>query len=234
MANYLTITALFKQKEGGMSRASTDKASANPAPCTFTVNGKTASDWHTNKGVTWPTFKAGAAKVGYNPTCENFFKMPDKIWLAIMKQQFWDVWGLDELRYEALAWTILWWSWGSGVGGATNSFKSFLQNNGVNASSKKDIVAALSDMAQKRGERKLFKELTDHRLAFYATRDTAKDNLSGWTAGYNKFVDFVETNYFSKTVGAPSASGGPKNIGVAFFVLIGIGLIVYSLYHTAT
>jgi hypothetical protein len=71
MADFTRIIPIIKQWEGGKSKAKTDRASAFPVP--------DGSGYHTNKGVTWETFLGSAKKVGYSPTIENFYKMPDSI-----------------------------------------------------------------------------------------------------------------------------------------------------------
>jgi hypothetical protein len=82
MADYTKIVSFIKTKEGGLSSATTDTASNNPSNC---GNGKNGKPYHTNKGVTWSTFKGLSAKLGYSATCDNFIKMPDSIWGKIYK-----------------------------------------------------------------------------------------------------------------------------------------------------
>ena len=60
MANYKKIMPFVRKWEGGLSNNKSDNASKNPSPCEY--NGK--KGWHTNKGVTWTTFK-GSANLGY-------------------------------------------------------------------------------------------------------------------------------------------------------------------------
>ena len=87
-ANFERNIAYIKEKEKGLSRAKTDTSSRNPAPCLITdpKTGITADDYHTNRGIIWPTFKSMAPKLGYEASCKNFELMPDKIWVPIYKQ----------------------------------------------------------------------------------------------------------------------------------------------------
>tara|TARA_R110000868_G_scaffold362623_11_gene624790 strand:+ start:150 stop:875 length:726 start_codon:yes stop_codon:yes gene_type:complete len=188
MADYRQIIPMFKEKEGGLSKATTDTQSKNPSPCTH--NGLTGV-WHTNKGVAYSTFKSLAPKLGYEASCKNFLEMPTEIWGKVFKNGFWDIWGLDNMKSQPIANTIVWWSWGSGNGGATTSFKKFLSNKGINVSSRSEIVRELDKLAEI-DDNKLFDELTAHRLNFYATRSTAKANLRGWTNSYNRFTTFMK------------------------------------------
>ena len=75
MANYRNIVSFIKSKEGGLSSATTDTASRNPAPC---GNGSNGKPYHTNKGVTWETFSSNASSLGYTASCSNFLNMPMK------------------------------------------------------------------------------------------------------------------------------------------------------------
>lgn len=74
--------------EGGLTGDKTDTASKNALKGTFTVNGKTVIDPHTNKGITYKTYLDSANSVGYVPTNDDFLKMPDKRWLDIFKQKY--------------------------------------------------------------------------------------------------------------------------------------------------
>ena len=81
MGNFQDIKPLTLKWEGGLSRATTDTASKNPSP--YIHNG--VSGWHTNKGITYQTFKAAANKYGFVNNAENFINMPDAIWDKIAK-----------------------------------------------------------------------------------------------------------------------------------------------------
>lgn len=185
----MKIIPLFLEKEGGLSRATTDTASSNPSPCAHA--GKTG--WHTNKGVTWGAFKENAGRLGYEASCANFIAMPQRIWTAIFKRAYWDPWGLDKVKSDVLAWTVVWWSWGSGLGGAFKSLQKFLGSRGIKVATKAEAVKALDGLAARKGDRKLFEELRAHRMAFYAGLSSAPANFKGWKNAYDKFAAFVES-----------------------------------------
>jgi lysozyme family protein len=123
MANaYLIIPHVLKW-EGGLSRNPADSASKNPAPCAY--NGKTG--YHTNKGVTYTTFTSLAKSLNYDPTCENFFIMPEDIFLKIFKTGYWNGFKLDEYKSQKIANVIVSWAWASGAYGAYKQLKKFFE-----------------------------------------------------------------------------------------------------------
>jgi NAD(P)-dependent dehydrogenase (short-subunit alcohol dehydrogenase family) len=118
MADYTKIVSFIKSKEGGLSSASTDNASRNPSNC---GNGSNGKPYHTNKGVTWGTFKDLSSKLGYSATCDNFKKMPDTIWGKIYKEGYWNPMQGDRIQNQAVANTFVEMAYMSGVGSNTSS-----------------------------------------------------------------------------------------------------------------
>jgi lysozyme family protein len=126
MADHRNQIDFIKKWEGGLSNDSRDIGPASfPAPCVY--NGQVG--WHTNKGIIYRTFLSNAAKLGYNPSCENFLQMPDSIWLKIFKNSFWDKFLLDSYRSQSIADIIVSFAWGSGIGGAYKQLAKFLNGN---------------------------------------------------------------------------------------------------------
>lgn len=121
MANAFLIIPHVLKWEGGLSRNPADSASKNPAPCTY--NGKTG--YHTNKGVTYTTFTSLAKSLNYDPTCENFFTLPEDIFLKIFKTGYWNGFKLDEYKSQKIANVIVSWAWASGAYGAYKQLKKF-------------------------------------------------------------------------------------------------------------
>jgi len=118
MAVYTKIVSFIKAKEGGLSSTTTDTASKNPSNCGKGSNGL---PYHTNKGVTWSTFKGLSSKLGYSASCDNFVKMPDDIWGKIYKDGYWNPMQGDRIKNQAIANTFVEMAWGSGVGSNTSS-----------------------------------------------------------------------------------------------------------------
>lgn len=229
MADHKPIVQLFLDKEGGMSRAKTDKASKNPAPFTITYKGTTASDWHTNKGVTWTTFKQLADKLGYRADAATFAAMPMDVWTKIFRAGYWNPWGLDKMRSNIMAWVIVWWSWGSGIEGARKSLVKFLGKKGIAAESKADIVTALDNLAARQGDSKVFMDLREHRLEFYQSLDTAAANYKGWKNAYDKFTEWVKTN---GGAAAMTAAASMEDNAMGLTVALGLltGALIYRRY----
>lgn len=191
MANHKIIVPFIRKWEGGLSRASTDRASRYPAPWSY--NGLTG--WHTNKGITFETFKENADNLGYDVTPENFFTMPDEIWTKIYKEIYWDHFDLDSMRSQSLANILVSWAWGSGRTGSFNLLKKYLATKGIylggtpyNGAARQvpDILNKLS-----RGrEKQIFDEMVEVRRQFYHDLNQPA-NLKGWL---NRLASFVEFN----------------------------------------
>lgn len=185
------------EKEGGLSRASTDTASKNPSPCAY--NGKTG--YHTNKGVTWSTFKSNADKLGYTASCDNFIKMPLDIWGKIFKASYWNFWDADKIPFQSLADFMTWTVWGSGggsFGGSSGSIphltKYLKLNHNITATSKTDVRDQLIKLAATKGEREIWEDLINYRYNWYGTLNQPA-NLKGWRAGLMKYKDWGLKNY---------------------------------------
>lgn len=190
MAVYTKIVSFIKTKEGGLSSATTDTASNNPSNCGKGSNGK---PYHTNKGITWSTFKSLSSKLGYSATCENFIKMPDDIWGKIYKDGFWNPMQGDRIQNQAIANTFVEMAWGSGVGSNTstkgaiaylkNFFKSKYNKSFDNITQIVDYVNELDDSGQ---TPQLFEKLYDFRKSLYKSFNQPS-NLKGWISRLDSF-----------------------------------------------
>src|SRR5690606_10527030 len=99
-----------------------DTASSYPAPWSY----KGQTGWHTNKGITYQTFVSNASRLGYEATAENFFKMPDEIWLKILKGVYMKAFPLDRISHlPRIQAVIITWAWGSGPAGAERYLANF-------------------------------------------------------------------------------------------------------------
>lgn len=179
MAQFNLIYEWILQKEGGLSRATTDFASKYPAPCTITYNGVTANNWHTNKGVTWQTFKTLASSLGYSASCENFAKMPNTIWQAIAKKGYWDSYNLDSLKSQAIANLLFQSAWGNGVyGSRVNVWNKFFKKNFESNPQVTEYVKEL--LSKGADESKLFNAMADYRLNYMLSIPNSQPNHEGW------------------------------------------------------
>ena len=211
MANYRNIVSFIKSKEGGLSSATTDTASRNPAPC---GNGSNRKPYHTNKGVTWSTFSSNASSLGYTASCSNFLNMPDEIWGKIYKQSYWNLMQGDEIRNQAIANSFVEMAWGSGVGGATKFlkqfFKKYYDKSFDNISEIVDYVNKLDEQGQSPA---LFEKLYAFRGDKYVSLNQPS-NLKGWINRLNSFY----------ALNKPYAISTKEKTG-AFALVLGIGLI---------
>jgi lysozyme family protein len=198
-----------KIKEGGLSRAKTDTAHKYPAPCSYTYKGVTASDWHTNKGITWPTFKEIAPKVGVPPTCERFFQMSDEDWKKIFNE-IWRRAGGYEIENTALANLVFQMRWGSGPDTAIKLLGKWLQEYAdikkpANSAAVALSINSIANTPQR--ARDLFDFLWLKRKNFLISLNQPA-NINGWLNGWNKFFTF-NAQYLPAAGSSPSSSSAP-------------------------
>lgn len=179
-----------KIAEGGLSRAKTDSASKYPAPCTFTYKGVTANDWHTNKGITWVTFKAIAPSVGINPTCENFFNMTNEQWQKIFNE-IWRRTGAYDIQNTALANLVFQSAWGSGFGGALSYLPNWIKEYaGVKPGNFSAIAQTINTIANTPQSAKDFFNFLWSKRKNYLISLNQPANLPGWLNSWDKFKTF--------------------------------------------
>lgn len=210
MANLQKAIPYIRKAEGGLSRATTDTASKNPAP--FPYQGKTG--WHTNKGITWTTFSSLAPKLGYQATADNFFVMPDPIWEKIYRHGYWNPMNADKINSEAIAVAIVDYAWAFGVGGATTRLKRWVKTAyGVDASNMTDVVNVIN---KQQNESETFDKLIVHRkAAFTALNQPA--NEKGWQSRMDELKKFGSSllSNITKTI---SENKGSTGAAILFFL----------------
>lgn len=200
MADYKKIIPFIRKAEGGLSKSKYDYASKYPSPCEY----KGTKGWHTNKGITWATFKDNARYVGYEPTCENFIAMPDKIWNGVFKKAYWDKFDLDNYKSQTIADFIVSVAWGSGVWGATKLLWKFIKEKyGIDLGTGKSYLDRQKvenfkkffndKVTQDKSDEKIFNELVKRKEEFLKSLNQPA-NIKGWLSRLNKFVEY-ETNF---------------------------------------
>jgi len=180
MADSNNIISQIIYFEGGKSKDPNDTASRNPAPNTGGV--------HTNKGITWTTFVSLAPKLGYAPSVENFLIMPERIWMLIFKEGFWNYLYLDGLNSQALANLIVQMAWGSGRDTAPKQLSNWLKDLNINlpsTRSEKTIEILNSATSSRNAERKIFLHLWNKRMAFLQSLRNWDNFKNGWSKRMN-------------------------------------------------
>jgi hypothetical protein len=225
MADYRKIVNFIKAKEGGLSSATTDTASRNPSNC---GNGSNGKPYHTNKGVTWSTFKDLSSKLGYSASCDNFKKMPDDIWGKIYKDGYWNPMQGDRIQNQAVANTFVEMAWLSGVGsntstkGAIGYLKSFFKKNyNKDFDNISEIVNYVNDLDDNGQSSQLFEKLYDFRKSLY-TSFNQPSNLKGWINRLDAFYLLNKPYAISKTIKTTTIT-----VGV---LLIIAGVTLYYKY----
>lgn len=188
MAQIKYIIPFTYKWEGGLSKATTDTASKNPSP--YTYKGQTG--WHTNKGVTYGSFKSLSPKLGYKDTADNFINMPEDIWLKIAKNGYWDVINLDAVKSQAIANLMFSWQWGSGYSWR-NRIQKYLESKGINwsVSDLQGLPNKLNQLSDKQGEKKTFDELVEQKKQFLLSLGQPA-NEKGWL---NRLEDLRKYSY---------------------------------------
>lgn len=207
-----SLISYIKKSEGGLSRALTDSASANPSPYVY----KGVTGWHTNKGVQWLVFKELAPSAGYEVNENNFLTMPDSIWNKILKVGYWDQLKCSEYKSQAIANAVCDWAWASGVGGARSALKKYLKTKGIEAKNSSAIAGAFNILVGKDGESKVYNDLINERIRFFKALNQPA-NEQGWINRMEKLRELGSSLL--------NDLGKPGGIGVIAF--IGIGILTY-------
>jgi hypothetical protein len=213
MVTHKNQVGFIKKWEGGLSNDPRDKNPASyPAPCSY--RGQTG--WHTNKGITYATFYSNAKKLGYTSSCENFFAMPDAIWLKIYKAGFWDKFLLDSYRSQSIADVIVSLAWGSGINSnfpiSTGAYSS------ENAKAFRDLFNRLTRTAI--AEKRVHTKLLEHYRQFYISLNNPT-YIRGWLRRVGELDTFTQDSLRANNELKKIAYVGLAAVTVAALSLIG-------------
>jgi lysozyme family protein len=217
MANFLAVVPFIQKAEGGMSRATSDTASKRPSPWLYKGQG----GWHTNKGITFTTFKEMAPKLGYQVTADNFFTMPQKIWMPIYKVGYWDPLKLDKLNSQIMAHAIYDFGFNSGTGGAKRQMINWLKkDHNLTVNTTDEIIAAINKLTQS-GDKSVFLNFIDFRKRFYKSLNQPK-NEKGW---FNRMDELAKlglstTSNAIKNAGTTVSENKTTTGGTLFFLIL--------------
>ena len=202
MANYQEIIPFIRKVEGGLSKAKTDSASADPVP--------DGSGYHTNKGVTWKTFKSFQTRLGVKSTGELiklFYTMPDNVWVKIFKTGYWDPINGDKIKSQAFADTLVDWAYAAGPGRAIQKTQEFFKVPQTKKMDEKTIQTINSIV----DEAELVKKFSDYKKRWYLALPNQSANYKGWESRLNQLYATVSKKIFTKVKENP--------------VLIAVGLV---------
>jgi hypothetical protein len=198
-----------KTAEGGLSRAKTDSVSKNPknfAPGKF----KGYDDWHTNKGIIWPTFFEIAPLVGIAPTFENFILMSPVMW-ELITSEIWRRAGGYLHKSTALANLVFQSRWGSGPN-ALKYLSKWYGDYFKTTPKTWEAIAVLSNKAYDEGkEFDLFNYLWSMRYNFLSKLgDEQPANKKGWLRGWDSFKAFNMPYMFPDKQNLPKPTQAPQ------------------------
>ncbi len=233
MANHKNQMDFIKKWEGGLSNDPRDLFPAShPAPCYYMGQ----SGWHTNKGIIYSTFESNAHKLGYEASCDNFFKMPNHIWLKIYKASFWDKFLLDSYRSQSIADIIVSLAWGSGIGGAYKQTAKFLNAtygtkfptnaSGYsleNAKKFRDIFQQVTRTAH--AEKRVQEKFIAHYRQFYISLNNPT-YIKGWLNRVNALNEFTYSS-----LRAVNELRKIAIVGIAASTIAVLSLVGYYLFE---
>lgn len=167
--NPYQIADFIKEQEGGLS----DLVADNARKCT-------TEKYHTNKGITYTTFKAAGYK-----QYKLFLQMPDSVWDAIWIYN-WHKSGASQMRNQNLANLLAWWTWGTGMYN-TSKETQILLNKHYNCGLQEDGIMGKSTIDALNGIEPcgFIDTVITHRKN--KLKNSKSIFLSGWLKGIERF-----------------------------------------------
>jgi lysozyme family protein len=228
MVDYKSIVSFIRKSEGGLSGDKQDLASSNPSPCGKDSQGR---PYHTNKGITWSTFKGLASKGGYEASCDNFMKMPDNVWLKVYKVGFWDEVQGDRIQNQAIANTFVEMIWHGGIGSVSSGkgvkgwlnpfFKKYYNQNLTTITQMVDYVNKLDNEGR---TPQLFEDLNNYRIEKYKAL-----NRPYWIKGW---LNRVNSFYILNKPYAISTQAKTTTIAVGVLLIVAGATLYYKYART--
>lgn len=177
MSDFKIYIDFTKIAEGGLSKAKTDTASKYPVP--------DGSGYHTNKGITWTTFKRLSNQLGYKATPELFYEMPDGVFYDIFRH-YWINSGAYYITNQAIANLIFQSAWGGGNKPLVRHLQRFLSKNDDGIIGPKTAKAVNTYPDQKN----LYIFLHNKRLSYLRSLRSYEANGRGWERRMKKLYKF--------------------------------------------
>ena len=206
MSNYKNIIPWIKKWEGGLSKATTDRASENPVP--------DGSGYHTNKGITWNTWQSVFGSSA--DSIKRFYDMSDGDWQIIYKKYYWDAIGGDYINSQPIADILVNWAWGSGVYTPSVTIQSIVGTAQDGIIGKKTIEAI-----NKGNQQDIYEKLKNANIDFFdklSKNPKYSANRSGW---FNRLNDLYD-NFLKKVIEKK------KEISIAGIIIF-LAILVYII-----
>jgi len=175
--NYVSHILNFEGKTSKDPRDSANKCAPFPGA------------YHTNKGITYCTFKSFAKSCGIGPvTYDRFLKLTDSDVSAFLYNIYYkDMQG----RYikDPIAFSLIEMAYGSGQATAARHLQKALNNIGIKTRITGRMDLETINQMSKAGIKTLFNALWNVRMDYLKSLSVWDTYKNGWTARINSFID---------------------------------------------
>lgn len=169
--------------EGGLSNNPKDLPPASdPVP--------DGSGNHTNKGVTWITFKSFAVALNYSPVIALWYQMPADLWGKIMKFGYWDKISGDQIQSQAIADIMQNWAFMSGAGTVVMKMQQFLGLNDDGHCG--PLTLAAINSRSLKDDTEFADAFLAYNLKFFLSLTSKSAFFEGWTNRLNSLKLIVD------------------------------------------
>jgi len=159
---------------------------------------------HTNRGVTWGTWRSYKNRIGKKLDGMEFVNMTINDWKKFAKYMFWNPYYLDNVKSQGVAEIIFDAYWGGGGSILVGQMQQYLTDKGystkgVDRAMGKNTAAAINKFTEDpTREKQLIKFLSDKRIAWLKTREDWGKYGKGWTnrvnAMYKQAINYITSN----------------------------------------
>lgn len=180
MSDFRLYTGFTEAREGGLSKDKNDSASKFPLP--------DGSGYHTNKGITWETFTKLSDILGYSPTIQNFYEMPDSIFDSIF-EYYWNKSGANMIENQAIANIVFQSLWGGGHSRLVKDIQRIIGYKGkqVDGDMWKWTATSINLSDDKKS---LYEKIHQKRLDYLRSLKVYSKFGKGWEARMKKLYNY--------------------------------------------
>lgn len=171
----------IRKWEGGLSRNTSDSASAYPCPTT--LNGK--SGYHTNAGI---TYRAWVSSFGHGND-SRFLSMNSDDWFRVFKGSYWDGVNADQIKDTTVAMFVTEIAWGSGTNQAIRTLQKSVNQCGLKIAIDGVIGLQTITAVNSVNSKELLMHMFFERERFFRAISKGKNSifLKGWLNRLNDF-----------------------------------------------